>query len=345
MHRKKAFLYVFLGLGIFILFLFVLPLGDKMETGIKDPQKQFKSYMKAHHINGMMLVSDKKVRPVVVKNNETSDPSQIVQADQLFPIASLQKIMTGTAIYQLQQKGALNWNTPLAKYYPQVPASKDITIQELMNHTSGLINNARPSAPLKNQQQQINFMLKHITYDHLHTWDYQDIDYELLAAIISKETQLTYNDYLQKFFAKPLNLQQVKDFSEVAQNEVPQPMSGNVDWHKVTVTTSSDFGAGNIFLSPNDYWKFISNSVLNNPKMLNEYAQQARHQEVAYFGGVYFKGNVIRADGSIPGYNCCFLANYKTKRMVMLFSNNINYFTLKRTADYLLHNYMGMGIF
>lgn len=238
--------------------------------------------------------------------------------------------MTGTAIYQLQQKEKLNWNTSLAKYYPQVPGSKEITIQELMNHTSGLVNNARPANPLKNQQQQIAFMLKHITYDHLHTWDYQDIDYELLAAIISKETQLTYNDYLQKSFAKPLNLQQVKDFSEVAQNEVPQPMSGNVSWHKVTITTSSDFGAGNIFVSPNDYWKFISNSVLNNQKMLNEYAQQARHQEVAYYGGVYFKGNVIRADGSIPGYNCCFLANYKTKRMVMLFSNNINYFTLKK---------------
>ncbi|MDK7281937.1 serine hydrolase domain-containing protein, partial [Haemophilus seminalis] len=86
--------------------------------------------------------------------------------DQLFPTASLQKIMTGTAIYNLQQKKELGWNTTLSKYYPQVSGSSDITIRELMNHTSGLINNARPSEPLKNQEEQIAYMLKYMQNDH-----------------------------------------------------------------------------------------------------------------------------------------------------------------------------------
>ena len=206
-----------------------------------------------------------------------------------------------------------------------------------------MINNARPSEPLKNQEEQIAYMLKYMQNDHLHTWDYQDVDYELLAAIISKESGISYNDYIQKNFAKQLKLRQIKDYSEVKQNEVPQPMSSNVDWHKVVVTTSSDFGAGNLFISPNDYWKFVYNKVLKDPKMINEYAQQARRQAVAYYGGVYFKGDVIRAEGSIPGYNSCFVANYKTKEMIMLFSNNINYLTLKKASDYLLHHYMGEG--
>lgn len=55
-------------------------------------------------------------------------------------------------------------------------------------------------------------MLKHIKYDHLHTRD----DYELLAAIISKQTHLSYNDYIKQTFAGPLNLRQIKNFSEVA---------------------------------------------------------------------------------------------------------------------------------
>lgn len=341
-----------IGLCAFLLFLFIIPLGDRMDSGLTDSPKQLKDYIKFHHINGVMLVNDKKdrSRPIVVTNNETPNKSQIVKADQLFPIASLQKIMTGTAIYQLQKQKQLNWNTPLSKYFPQVPGSKSITIRELMNHTSGLINNARPSKPLKNQQEQIAYMLKYIKYDHIHTWDYQDVDYELLAAIISRLSNTTYNNYVQNNyvqsnFAEPLRLRKIKDFSEVSQSEVPQPMVNNVNWHKVTVTTSSDFGAGNLFMSPNDYWKFVYDRVLKNPKMINKYAHQAQHQEVAYFGGVYFKGNVIRADGSIPGYNCCFVANYKTKRMIMLFSNNINYFTLKRAADHILHDYMGVGLF
>ena len=340
MHKKRA-LSIFLALCAFAIFLFIVQPGDKLDNGIKNQKEQLHDYMKFHHINGVMLINDKKGQPIVVQNKETTDSSQIVNANQLFPIASLQKIMTGTAIYQLHQEKLLGWNTSLSNYYPQVSGSKDITIHELMNHTSGLVNNARPSSPLKNQKEQIAYMLNHMENDHLHTWDYQDVDYELLAAIISKQTNLSYNAYIQTDFAKPLKLQKVKDFSEVNQNEIPQPMSKNVDWHQVTVTTSSDFGAGNLFMSPIDYWKFVYNDVLKNPKMVNEYYHQAQHQTVAYFGGVYFNGDIIRANGSIPGYNCCFVANYKTKRMIMLFSNNINYLRLKVAANHILHAYMG----
>ncbi|EDX43286.1 hypothetical protein Lreu23DRAFT_4805 [Limosilactobacillus reuteri subsp. rodentium] len=73
-----------------------------------------------------------------------------------------------------------------------------------------------------------------------------------------------------------------------------------VDWHQVTVTTSSDFDAGNLFMSPNNYWKFVYNDVLSNPKMIPAFYQQAKNQEVAYSGGVYFDGDIIRANGSIP---------------------------------------------
>ena len=341
MHHKKIIVYIFLALCMFSVFLFIVPSGSRIDPGLKNSQKQLKDYMKSNHINGVILVSGKDCKPIVIQNNETSIKNDIVNANQLFPTASLQKIMTGTAIYNLQQKGQLNWNTPLSKYYPQVSGSSDITIRELMNHTSGLINNARPNEPLKTQQEQIAYMLDHMQYDHLHTWDYQDIDYELLAAIISRESNLTYNNYIQKQFAKPLHLNQIKDFSEVNKKEIPQPLNENVSWHTVTVTTSSDFGAGNLFISPNDYWKFVYSEVLKDPKMINQFSQQTKGQEVAYFGGVYFKGNIIRAEGSIPGYNSCFVADYKTKQMIMLFSNNIDYLTLKRTSDYILHHYYG----
>lgn len=339
MRLKKSILTIFLTLGIFS--LFVLISINKIDARDLAVSKQLHDYMRFHHINGVMLVNDKKGQPIVIENNETSQDNQKVDANQLFPIASLQKIMTGTAIYQLKQKKQINWNTSLSKYFPQVPGSKDITIRELMNHTSGLINNARPASPLKNEKQQIAYMLKHIKYDHLHTWDYQDIDYELLAAIISKQTNTSYNAYVKNNF----DLHKIKDFSEVSRREVPQPVN-NVSWHEVTVTTSSDFGAGNLFISPNDYWKFVHDNVLNNPRMINKYYRQTQGQEVAYFGGVYFKnGDIIRAEGSIPGYNSCFVANYKTKRMIMLFSNNINYFTLKMASDHILHKYMEKHLF
>lgn len=345
MHQKKI-IFIVLIIDIAALFFIFSQIKHSVDISNEASQHQLKKYMQSHHINGVMLVSDKNGKPIIIKNEETSNKREIVNANQLFPIASLQKLMTGEAVYQLQQQNKLSWNTLLSKYYPQVSGSNNITIRELMNHTSGLINNSRPSAPLTNQQQQINFMLKYMKYDHLHTWDYQDVDYELLAAIISKQTKLTYNNYIQKEFAKPLNLKQIKDFSEVSENQVPQPMSQNVSWNEVTTTTSSDFGAGNLFMSPIDYWKFMYGKILNNPQMLTQFSNQAQHQAIAYFGGVYFKHhfifnhNLIRAEGSIPGYNSCFVANYKTKQMIMLFSNNIDYIKLKRASDYLMRHYI-----
>ena len=337
---KKVNLYIFLTLCSFAIFLLTTPTKVKAEVVDKQTQHQLQDYMKDHHINGVMLVNGKDGKTIAIENNETTNKDQIVKADRLFPTASLQKIVTGTAVYQLKQKKQLDWDTSLSKYYPQIDGSKDITIRELMNHTSGLINNDRPFEPLKGQKAQIAYMLKHLKYDHTHTWDYQDVDYEILAAIISKQTHQSYNTYIRKNFAKPLHLHQIKDFSEVSKKEIPQPMDPTVDWHRVTVTTSSDFGARNLFISPNGYWKFVYNEVLKDPKIINEYYQQAQHQEVAYFGGVYFDGDVIRANGSIPGYNSCFVADYKTKRMIMLFSNNIDYLKLKEASDDILHNYM-----
>lgn len=208
-----------------------------------------------------MLVNGKGSKAVTITNRENTNKREIVTADQLFPIASLQKIMTGTAIYQLKQQKKLAWDTSLHHYFPQVDGSDDITIRELMNHTSGLVNNDRPPFPLTGEKQQIAYMLKHLRNNHVHTWDYQDVDYELLAAIIRKQTHASYNDYLHTNFAKPLRLRQIKDFSEVAQGQVPQPTDPAVDWHQVTVTTSSNFGAGNLFMSPNDYWTFVYNDV------------------------------------------------------------------------------------
>ena len=54
-------------------------------------QKHLQDYLKAHHINGVMLVNGKGSQPITITNNENANHRQTVKADQLFPIASLQK--------------------------------------------------------------------------------------------------------------------------------------------------------------------------------------------------------------------------------------------------------------
>ena len=84
--------------------------------------------------------SNDLMKDILLRNKLTTNPAQVVAPNALFPIGSLQKLITGVAVYQLVQKGKLKWEMPLSKYYPQIQGSNQITLQQLMAHTSGLQN-------------------------------------------------------------------------------------------------------------------------------------------------------------------------------------------------------------
>ena len=54
-----------------------------------------------------------------------------------FQLASLSKVFTATAIMQLVEKGTIQLDDPLTKYFPSFPYG-EITIRQILSHTSGL---------------------------------------------------------------------------------------------------------------------------------------------------------------------------------------------------------------
>ena len=306
---------------------------------------ELQTYLQDHHINGIILVNGKRDQPVVLRNKLTTNPAQVVAPNALFPIGSLQKLITGVAVYQLVQKGKLKWEMPLSKYYPQIQGSDQITLQQLMAHTSGLQNDgALPKKILNNEKSQERFFLHHFKNTASHDWNYQDIDFEMLGAIIRQRTHDDYYHFIKKTVLRSLNHQQLKMVYQVKPRQVLQTMQPGVTWQILSQTASSEIGAGDLLLSPLNYWKFIYHDVISNPKLIKSFANQPKSQREAYFGGVYFQGTVIRANGSELGYNCCFFADYKTKRTLMLFTNNIDYQTLRQTAEELYEIYNGEQI-
>jgi len=57
-----------------------------------------------------------------------------------FDIASITKTFTSTAILQLRDRGKLDLDVPLAKYFPDFPYP-EITVRHLLSHTGGLPDN------------------------------------------------------------------------------------------------------------------------------------------------------------------------------------------------------------
>jgi CubicO group peptidase (beta-lactamase class C family) len=137
---------------------------------------------------------------------------------------SCTKIATAIAILQLQERGKLSLSDPVVRHLPffkvKYPSdtSKQVTILNLLNHTSGLPD---PSAftfvrwvhhdedPPVNQTDFIKKVLPNYSKLKFEPGDhseYSNIGYMVLGAIIEKVTGMAYEDYIRQNILQPLGM-------------------------------------------------------------------------------------------------------------------------------------------
>jgi CubicO group peptidase (beta-lactamase class C family) len=128
-------------------------------------------------------------------NRETA---RRVTPDTTFAIASETKQFTATAILRLEADGKLRVEDTIERYLDGVPADKrDITIHQLLSHTSGL-----PQGDLVNDFDVITpeaLVAKILSQPRKGTgaFHYSNAGYNLLAAIIERASGMPYARYLR----------------------------------------------------------------------------------------------------------------------------------------------------
>ena len=60
-----------------------------------------------------------------------------VEPDSSFAVGSITKQFTCACAFLLAEEGKLSIDDPVSKYFPDLTRAKDITVRDLMNHTSG----------------------------------------------------------------------------------------------------------------------------------------------------------------------------------------------------------------
>ena len=123
-----------------------------------------------------------------------------------FRIASITKPITATAILKLSEMGMLDLEESIDRFFPNFPRAKDITIYQLLTHTSGLPNwwgRLPPEAPdefMSSGQAHIwlakmdpVFLFEPGTYR-----DYSNSGYLLLGEIIERVTGSSFEAALSK---------------------------------------------------------------------------------------------------------------------------------------------------
>ena len=146
-----------------------------------------------------------------------------MKATDRMPAGSVGKTFAAATAFQLIKEGKLNLDDKVEKYlggeqwFPRLPNAKDITVRQLMNHTSGLVRyefkeqftkdlTTNPEKVWKPAELVSYLLDEKAPFEAGKGWDYSDTNYIVLGMIIEKVTGRKFYDEANRRLLKPLKL-------------------------------------------------------------------------------------------------------------------------------------------
>lgn len=153
----------------------------------------------------------------------------LVRTDSVFEIASVTKPFTATAVLMLAEEGKLKLDEPISKYIDHSPpAWADITVRELLSHTSGLREggwvewDGSPLLKITTKQMFDDIAGSPLLYAPGQKATYSDPGFFLLGMIIERVSGLTYGEFMQRRIFTPVGMENTRilDRRAIVKNHV-----------------------------------------------------------------------------------------------------------------------------
>lgn len=328
--KSKYFLY-------FLLTLLCLSLIIALVVTGQQKLKERKSHKEIEHdvsalvdesqlIGSMALVRKGKIVYTDSFGYADKDKELENTNQTLYPIASLQKNMTAVIIAQLIREDKLTYETTLEKFYPDLEHGEEITIRDLLNHTSGYV---MPEVPAKrvlfSEKDQLENVFSTSEYTGDNAFNYSNGNYSLLAGIISQLDKTSYKESLHQRILTPLNMKNTYLWDEIPEDKLlPKEyyFREDSDYNQADLIYSKEListllGAGNLYATVKDLATFEMS--LNNDQLLSD----EEYEELFYFSDsneVMMSGN-ISADGVSGGYSSYLYGDLTNQNFVVFLAN------------------------
>lgn len=166
---------------------------------------------KAGKFAGVVLVAGPDGAPIVQKAVGDDYEGRPVTPQTAFGLASITKTFTAVAVAQLVAAGKLSFDDRLSKFFPDYPqpAGDQITVRELLTHTSGLppYMEARYfDRPRPIQEHVKIFSSMPLAFPPGTKFQYSNAGYLLLRAIVVMASGEAYDSYLEKHVFAPAGM-------------------------------------------------------------------------------------------------------------------------------------------
>jgi len=208
--------------------------------------------------------------------------SVLNDTNTIFHIGSITKQFTATVILRLQEEAKLSLQDKLDKYFPQFTYANEITLENLLTHTSGMYDyvsdideedSAIACHPV-DKQLVLDLIFKHgLDFKPGTQFRYCNSGYYLLGLITEKVTGKSYEQNVHDIIFDPLQMtHSFFDFKHSADTNIATGYQSISDADQTEASawrwdSTVTYAAGGIFSTTSDMYKWAQ--AIANKKILS----------------------------------------------------------------------------
>jgi CubicO group peptidase (beta-lactamase class C family) len=155
-------------------------------------------------------------------------PPVAARPDMHYAIGSISKQFTVAAVMLLQQEGKLSIDQPVSTWLPELTRSSEVTLRNLMSHTSGYEDYAPqdytiPDWTHATSAQKIvhDWATRPLDFDPGTQYQYSNTNYNIVGLVVEKVSGQPFWQFLESRVLRPLGLRNTIDLD--TQHDLVEP--------------------------------------------------------------------------------------------------------------------------
>lgn len=167
------------------------------------------------------IVKDGQVVYVKAYGDARLDPKTAATPGMRYSIGSISKQFTAAAILLLQEQGKLSLNDKVAKFIPNLTRANEVTIRQLLSHTSGYQDYWPQDYVMPMMLQPVTaqkildmWARKPLDFEPGTKWQYSNTNYVIAGVIVEKVARMPLLRFLQEKVFTPLGMTSVSDIDQ-----------------------------------------------------------------------------------------------------------------------------------
>jgi len=257
--------------------LLFIEFGDETEMNkveykkmVDELREEIKKVVEDGKILGLSIALLNKEETIWVEGFGFTDASKTHEVDEntLFSLQSTTKTVTAVAFLLAVQKGLVQLDESVVKYYPELYLKspygeeeyKKITFRHLLSHTSGLPREAKVGGCFSRKVPTWEEHIESLNGSWLQSpvgteFYYSNAGMNLVTYILERITGKPYPEYVQEVLGNPLGITYHWDINEIYSK--PNAAKGYLNGFEAHRLDGVAFGCGGAFISIKDQAVFV----------------------------------------------------------------------------------------